>query len=368
MRISRGARWGAGIGALVVFAVAVGVGFSPFVRSRILAESRRRGFDVTVDRVQPGWMAVRLIGVRGRLPGVDGLEADFESATIELSPWLTPREAVFADGRVSAKGDTDRLRTQIAAWRAARPQAARGGDHTGLAVRTERTTVQWENGATVLSIDGLALERNDTGVRARIASATIRRDTLTMSAEAAAFELDASYNLSRARIVSAEVAWSIPARPTNDAAPVTSSSATDLAPPPLPTPLPVGRPRSRKPPSIRDEPPSAEVVTPLVPLPDLHVLRASAAALASALATRLPEGSVLAIDGPALRLQRGTEDRLSLGPGPLKVERRASTLDMTFSTAAGAAGTPMSVHEMLPSNEGDVEVSLSGGPVSLSLL
>src|ERR1700683_71732 len=100
MRISRASRWGAGVGALTVLVVAVGLGFSSFVRARVLAESRKRGLNVTVGNVRPGWFAFRLRGVRGTLEGVEGLEADFDEATVGVSQWLAPREVVFSDGRI----------------------------------------------------------------------------------------------------------------------------------------------------------------------------------------------------------------------------------------------------------------------------
>ncbi len=367
MRISRGTRWGAAVGVVSVLVLAVGLGFSPFVRARILAGSRKRGLQVTIDSVRPGWLAVRLGGVKVALVGVDGLEADFAQATLEVSPWLSVRELILSDGRVVANGNLDALRAAIEAWRAARASGGRG-ERVGLSLRAERTTLRWDDGVSFVSADGMDLTRDDAGMRARIASATLRRDALTLSAGAAVLEFDASNNLTRAQIGNAEVGWSPAARPATDATSA-GSVAADLAPPPLPPPLRTARAKVHKPlPPVRDDAPSKDASAPLLPLPDLHLLRASAASLALLLAKRMPEGSVVGIDGLTLRLQRGTEDRLSLGPGPLKVERRASSLDMTFSTAAGAAGTPMSVHARVPSDDGDVEVSLSGGPVSLALL
>jgi RNase P/RNase MRP subunit p29 len=347
-------------------AVAVGLGFSPFVRARIVAESRRRGLQITFDSVRPGWFAVRLAGVKGRLVGVEGLEADFAEVTVGVSAWLTPREVVLTDGRIAAIGDIERLRAQIEAWRAARRQGSKG-EGIGPMLRAEHATLQWNDGPTAFEAEGLELARDDTGLRARIARATLRRDTVTLSTADAALEFDASNRLSRAHIGTAEVGWSTLERRGSDEASATSVLA-DLAPPPLPTPVRTGRPKGHKPPSARDDPPSAEASAPLVALPDLHALRASAASVATILAKRLPDGSVVTVDGLAFRLQRGMEDRLSLGPGPLQVERGPSSIDMTFSTAAGAGGTPMSVHARLPSGDGDVEVSLSGGPVSLALL
>jgi hypothetical protein len=323
--------------------------------------------DVSVESVRPGWLSVRLRGVKVGLSGVDGLAAEFGQVTIEVSPWLTPREVVFSDGRFSATGDAEKLRAEVSAWRAARGQGGKG-DRTGLVLRAERTSLRWDDGSAVISADGMDLRRDESGVRVRLAGGALRRGTLTLDVGPTSLEFDASYSLSLGQIATAEVAWATDARPASDGTAAAATAIADLAPPPLPTLAPTSRSRGRKAVTVRDEPSSIEASTPLVQLPDLHVLRASAASLVALLAKRLPEGSILTIDGLALRLQRGTEDRLSLGPGPLKVERLASTIDMTFSTSAGATGTPMSVHATLPTDQGDVEVSLSGGPVSLSLL
>jgi hypothetical protein len=260
----------------------------------------------------------------------------------------------------------DRLHAQIEAWRAGRAQGDKR-ERTGVVLQTKRTSFRWDGGAMSLSAEGLDLTRDDAGTRIRIAGGALHRDSLTLNTGVAVLEFDTTYHLSRAQVTTAEVAWFTAVRGVTDAGSATSSTA-DLAPPPLPTPVRAAKPNLRKHAVVHDDPPSVEASAPLVPLPDLHTLRASEASLATLLATRLPEGAILAIDGLALRLQRGTEDRLSLGPGPLRVERRGSNIDMTFSTAAGAAGTPLSVHATLPSDEGDVEVSLSGGPVSLTLL
>jgi hypothetical protein len=102
-------------------------------------------------------------------------------------------------------------------------------------------------------------------------------------------------------------------------------------------------------------------------LPDLHRLRADVAAVISLNATKIPQGSVIQVDALSFRLQRGSE-QLSLGSGPFSVERDAERIALTFSTSPSARSTPLAVHAELPLGSGDVELSVSGGPVPLSLL
>jgi len=367
MRISRDARWGAGVGVLTVLVAAALLGFSPIVRSRVTGESHKRALQISVDTVRPGWLAVHLGGVKVRLDGVEDLEANFGSVSVDLTPWFTPRAILFADGNINAKGDFDRLRAELAAWRATRLVSEKRDEHGELVLRAVRSTIHWDDGVTRFLAEGLDITRDREGTHVRIAGGSLRHDTLSLETGPTACDLDTLSKVSRVQTATAEVTWSAGARPGSD--PPAASPAVDLAPPPLPTVLLKGRLKAPKAiPSARDDLPIAEASAPLVPLPDLRLMRASAESLVASLAKPLSEGAIISVEGLGLHLRRGTEDRLALGPGPLKVQRGASSTDITFSTAAGAAGTPLALHATLPHEGGDVVVSLEGGPVALSLL
>lgn len=318
---------------------------------------------VSVETVKPGWFAVRLEGLKIGLEGVERIDVEFPQATLELTVWLSPRRLNLADGHVIASGNLDSLWSELHAWHAGRHVV--GGGHGDIALSIERTAILWRDSLTAVSAQGLDLTRNQAGLQARLATASLRRDGLTLATDGVILAFDSSSKLSGVQIASAEIA-SFTAQSANQPASA-SPAAADVAPPPLPISPKKGSPKTGKPEPVRSEP-SADASAPLLPLPDLHMLRASAASLSDLLAASLSEGATLVIDGLALRLVRGTEDRLSLGPGPLRIERGVSSTDVTFSTAPGAAGAPLSVHARLPSDGGDVEVSLAGGPVSLSLL
>src|SRR5262249_14308777 len=119
---------------------------------------------------------------------------------------------------------------------------------------------------------------------------------------------------------------------------------------------------------------------PLFPLPDLHALRASIAAIASSLGARLPDGSKIDIGGLSAKLDVEGE-QVAFGPGPFTLERRADVVRLAFTSGAGdraegsgeagagsAAGTPLSVDAEIPLGGRDVVARLSGGPVSLAVL
>ena len=106
---------------------------------------------------------------------------------------------------------------------------------------------------------------------------------------------------------------------------------------------------------------------PVLPLPDLHALRARIATLATTFGTRIPDGSKVDIGGLAVRLDMGGEP-FAFGPGPFTMERHGDIVRLTFASEKSATTTPLAIDAELPLANGDVTARLSGGPVSLALL
>jgi hypothetical protein len=367
MAVSMRARVGAGIGALAGLVAVAGMSFSPLVRSRVDAEARQRDLDVTVERIRPGWFCIVFEGIRLKPRGVDGVEVGLPKATLQLSAVLSPKEVLLHGGQLSLTGEPDDLKARILEWRSRRPPAAEG-PHKVLPIHGEGLAARWEGGASSGGILGLEVTRDESGVQAAFEKADLRLGPLILGIEGGSAGFDASFTLKSLKLTRAEVTYSEP-----DTIHDGSSAATtppELAPPPLPTAATAkGRKKTARRTRADDPPtPAAEASAPLVPLPDLHALRASGVSLATLLTQKLPEGSAVLIEGLAFRLERGGEERISLGPGPLRVERQGSRVEVTFSTGSAATGTPLSVHALLPSDDADVELSLAGGPVPFSLL
>ena len=106
---------------------------------------------------------------------------------------------------------------------------------------------------------------------------------------------------------------------------------------------------------------------PVLPLPDLHALRARIAAVAATVGTRVPDGSKFDIAGLSVKLDVGGEP-FAFGPGPFTMVRTGDIVRLTFASEKAATTTPLSIDAELPLAAGDVTARLSGGPVSLALL
>jgi hypothetical protein len=118
---------------------------------------------------------------------------------------------------------------------------------------------------------------------------------------------------------------------------------------------------------------AAAPATPLVPLPDLRGARAHAVAIALLLREHISErtldGAQVTVDALTWKITPARETvPFALGPGPLSVARSKSGLEVRFSTDPAAATTPLAVQAELPTDGQDIELTLEGGPVSLSLL
>lgn len=381
--MSRRGRWSAGLGVLAAVFATAGVGFGPLVRGRAETEARARGLEVTIQKVRPGWFAVSLSGIEVKLRGVDGVRADLPLATVELSVLLSPKEVHFEGGKVSLTGSADELRARLLSWHGSRNGTElSAGAHHELAVHAERLGARWEGGGTnTAEIAGLDLSRDNGRLGATFERAELRLGMLAFSLEGGVVLFDGASTLKNLKLARADLTYCLGTDGVTQGSTPSQEGPTagDLPPPPLvPPPLPTLAARGRTAAQRRvaagvptvdaSTPQAVEASAPLVPMPDLHGLWAAASSLSALLTERLPLGAVVSVEGLRLKLQRRSEEGISLGPGPFEAERQEGRIEVTFSAGQTVRGTPMSVHALLPSDDGDVEVSLSGGPVALSLL
>src|SRR5690606_14133358 len=113
---------------------------------------------------------------------------------------------------------------------------------------------------------------------------------------------------------------------------------------------------------------------PVLPLPDLHALRARIATAVAAFAPRLPDGGSVEIGGLTVKLDVGGEP-VAFGPGTFTLTRRSDRVHLAFVSvqADGGGGgkppgTPLSIDADLPVTAGEMTARLAGGPVSLAVL
>jgi hypothetical protein len=340
-------------------AVVIAVAFGPLVRAKVRAVAAQQGLDIEIGSVRPGWFAVRLLDVRAQPASLAGVRLAFPEIRVALSAFLAPKEVAAMGGQVALAGSVDELRSALEVWRGRR-RSTSSGKSSNLILHGEGISIEWRRsedlGTPFLEATGLAVTRDGAGVRIGLDHGRLKSGSLGLELGDAELAFDPTATLRTAKIATASVLWEPKAPETVPAA--SAQSAVDTSPPPLP-----GVDRRKG--AGTAAPSDASI--PLLPLPQLHVLRAAVVSAASTLSERLPEGGSVEIAGFSFRLEEERE-HLSLGPGSLSVDRSADQIGVSFSTSPVANGTPLSLHAQVPTDDRDVEVSLAGGPVSLSLL
>ena len=362
MRVSR--RTWIVLAVLAGLVLAACAGFSPAVRALATNEASKRRLELEIGQVRPGWFAVTLRDVHVRLQGVRGVDVQLTSVQVDLGASLRARSIDAQGGNIALTGSAEELSDALRAWRG---EKGAGGDgaSTSTPWHVDGISIAWTPVAgaePALTAQGVSLERG-TGYKLGVEGAKAKHGDGAVEVATLSVELDAKGTLVRAKSTRMQLSYDFPAQPDAPAAPAVSP--LDPAPPPLPVVAP-SKKKGRVPAPV---PASPIASTPLLPLPDLHALRQKAAAVAAALASRLPEGGLVEVDGLELSLGiRG--DRIALGPGPFRVERTTEDVRVSFATgdAAGAKSTRLSLDGTLPIAAGDVTVQLAGGPVALSLL
>ena len=361
-------------GVLAAMTLAACLGFSPLVRARIAAEAAKRKLEIEVGAVRPGWFAISLRDVHVRLQNVRGVDIRVPEVRVDLAASLKPREILARGGTVALEGNVEELRDAIRAWRG--EGTGGGGGKTTTPWRAEGISIAWTTAAgTPPSVvaQGVAVEKGEAGYRVGLEGAKLTDGDASVELATLSVDLDAAGALKSAKASRVQLAYDV--SPALDPASAPAVSPLDPAPPPLPVVLP-SKKRGARGAAIAQATTPATPAAPLLPLPDLHALRGRAGTVAALVASRVPEGALVEVDGLELSLGvRG--DRIALGPGPFRLERTHDDVRVSFSTgdagATGGAGVPsastrLSLEGTLPLSGGDVALQLSGGPVALSLL
>lgn len=356
----------------VVAVVFVGaLAFPPLARARVEAEGARRRLEVTVGSIRPGFFAVVMHDVRVRPAGVAGVDVQLEEVRVELTAGFSVREVVARGGAIRAEGEPDELMDRLRAWRG---EARGGGEGAGgrrAALAATGLALSWTLPASGGSVrgEGLRASRAEDKVLLGCAKLVAERGHDALEIASGELELAPDGALRRATASAISLAHA-PPRAAKPAAAAAAPTA-EPTPPPLPPPLARrGKGAKVKEPPPAQAPPVPE--EPVLPLPDLHKLRARAGVLARQLGDRLPEGAKVEVGGLSVRVDVDGEP-VAVGPGAFTLERRADRVHVSFASdseqgAAKPAGTPLSIDAELPLGSGDVVARLSGGPVSLGVL
>jgi hypothetical protein len=254
---------------------------------------------------------------------------------------------------VEVGGDVDRIRDEVAAWRAlGRPDSAtsREPSSRSATVVVDGMSLRWRDDASAeprAEFAGVAAVWDGDGLRWSAANARARLGFAEVALDGGEGEADRAGVIVRARAAAVAVTIERAA----ESGPTEPLSAPPLVPGPVSAPVPAANPAA-----------------PLFPVPDLRGVRTKVAGLAFLLADRIREGADIGVDALTWKITRPHEQvAFTLGPGPLALTRTASGSELRFSTDPHVASTPLAVRAVFP-RQGDAALSLEGGPVSLSLL
>ena len=351
------------IGIAVALVGAGVLAFGPVVRARIAAEAKGRHLEVDVGGVRPGWFAVRLLNVRVRPIGVERVDASFSEIRIELAGNLAVREVGVRGGELRLDGSPEDLSQAIQLWRSRFQLGTESG--RPLFIHGEGLSVRWDPGSGG-SLRGfvaskVGFSRDEHGVHVGAESARARFFDGSLTVADAAIDLEHA-SLKSAKAATASIEWSLSPGLSDPAPPATESTTTaDSSSKPLP---------KSSTPKLAAAAPTAALPapnTPLLPMPDLHALRARVELVANLLAQRVTEGVDISIDALSAKIFRDAT-AVTAGPGPFYLAHHPGGFEVRFSTNAGATGAPLAMRADLPIDGGDVNATLEGGPVSLALL
>jgi hypothetical protein len=360
---------------VVALALAGIVSFGPLVRGRVAKEAQRRRLDVEVGSVRPGFFAITLADVRVRLRGVAGVEARFDEVRVDFGASLSVNEVHAKGGGVFAEGEPEDVVERLRAFR-----KSEGGEGGGgrTPVSAEELSLSWKlPSGGELSGTGLRASRDASGIKlgCERCSARRERDGRPLTVKVTGAEVELASDGAPRRIVASTLGVEIArsAREQSKAAAAAAATAAaaasaDFVPPPLPVVRKKGSKMAPPPPG----PPAPE--EPVLPLPDLHALRAKIATAVAAFAPRVPDGGRVEIGGLSVKLDVGGEP-LAFGPGTFTLTRQGDRVHLTFVSVqadgeggAKPAGTPLSIDADLPVAAGEMTARLAGGPVSLAAL
>jgi hypothetical protein len=340
-------------GAISLVVVLAALSYGPVVRAVARGRAARRHLALEIGGVRPGWFGVHLRKVILRPEGVSSLEARVDDLRIGFGFFFAVDKVEVHGAEVDVHGDLDHVRDELTTWRA-RGQSEKAGavaepNRPGPTIVVDGTTLRWFDGDTAepkAEASGVAAVWDHDGLRWSVEKARARLGFAEASLEEGEGVADRAGVLSRARAAALTVAIDRAAEGGS-----AENQAAVLPPGPLPPPVAAASP-----------------AVPLISVPDLHGLRAKVVALALVLSDRIHEGADVGVDALTWKIARPSESvAFTIGPGPLALSRTKYRSEVRFSTDPHVASTPLAVRATIP-QAGDAEVSLEGGPVSLSML
>jgi hypothetical protein len=379
-------------GAGVFLFLAVCFSFAPIVRWRANKTAAGRGLSVEIGTVWPAFGGVNLRNVHFRAADGDWLNGDLASVEVRLGLGLGLRSLRVDGGQIAIAGTIDDVREHAKKLtKSSRGEPAREqSDASGPEIFVAGIKFAW-NGvlgeSSSLAVDGIRAERTDGDGGAQkglVGVDAVRLDRGALHGRANAFlarftRQGRTSRWSEARLKTAELELPLERSAKPAAAPVASTS------PPPPAPPPAVHPRKgakgKKTANAALPPPTPPSLAPPAParigssegyVEQAKKLRDKLVQAASWSVDHLAPDAPVEIEGLTIVLTQANQ-RLNLGPGPLRARHGAEGVEIDFSPGQSdpsvkADASRLSASARVPAKEGEISLHLEGGPVTLASL
>lgn len=363
-----------GLLLLVIAGAAAAVGFGPLVRRAAQSRAARRGVTLEIDRIRPGWLSVRLLGVRARIEQIPSVTVKLSELRVRATPWLRVRGLEMSGGSIDVEGSLEAVKEEVRAFR------RRGADGPATSpssnapyVKGQDLNLEWrglEGEGEPARIERLHFERRGDAVELGLAQADLRLGPSRWTLRDVTARLArAEGHLALSNFVAGEAVARVALRTTDSA-----GVPVDRVTPPTPTAIATR--------SSRRSPGGRAAAAPAAPpgrsdrfrkflSQGAHAVwsrrQQQLAKLRELLSQKLSPGAT--IESPALRIElsRGRA-KLGVGPAPFHLTRKGDELETAFSPPPEENGKRLAVTGKLPLSPDPVEVSFEGGPISLRTL
>lgn len=314
----------------VPLAIALGgaLAFVPLVRHEAQSRALKRGLQVEIASVRPGWGRIWLEGVSVRSAAAPNVQIALGCVEVRLKG-RRPTAVLVHGGAVELAGSAAVVADELRALRGARPEST-GAPGDALSLSVDGLFVSWRPDEAH-RVDAWGVSYSRQAEVEAVATDLVQGDfMLPVVATDLAIELVRGAGVRQLSKLSASglrTSWSLDA----------SSSASPAAA-------------------------TAEA------LPRGERWRARLASGAMSIAAVVPEGATVDLNGLEISLIRNQRP-LRIGPGRLSVQRSAEQLTIELLPGGSGQRSPLAVKASIPlAASADVSGSVSGGPVSLQWL
>jgi hypothetical protein len=336
------------LGVLVLALLLAAVGFGPAVRARLAEKAARYGATLSVERIQPVWLGVRLEGVEIHLADVPSATTRLQQVTVQIEPSGSTREIAVQGGELKVEGDPGKIQGEMKALLGRLSGGGAPSSGGGSRVRLSGLRAFWHHEDESASASGISVERGEEGWEVGLSSLEWKLARQSATVEGVRLSLRRAGAGARALGWKAQQLRLDLALPEEESAPAPPLVVVvGKAPGKTTTTAPEG---SRLQERVRR-----------------WKERAHQAAREVSMA--LAEGSLVEIEQLRVTVRRGAET-LHVGPGALTVKTGATGVNVGLTPVQGGEGSaPLLISAEIPAGSGEgLALRVNGGPVTLGML